>query len=73
MIVTLKCAPVSIFLARRFSKSLAFCAFASVNFEPCVQQHVIPVKWDWDHDGILDNFTWIFLYCFMIWLFLSRN
>ena len=26
---------VDIFLTRRLSKSLAFCEFASVNFEPC--------------------------------------
>ena len=27
---------VDIFLTRRLSKSLAFCVFASVNFEPCI-------------------------------------
>ena len=26
---------MDIFLTRRLSKSLAFCEFASVNFEPC--------------------------------------
>ena len=28
--------PVDIFLTRRLSKSLAFCEFASVNFEPWI-------------------------------------
>ena len=30
---------VDIFLTRRLSKSLAFCEFASVNFEPCNNVH----------------------------------
>ena len=34
MILTHKCLLVDIFLTRRLSKSLAFCKFASVNFEP---------------------------------------
>ena len=34
MIVTRKRLLVDIFLTRRLSKSLAFCEFASVNFEP---------------------------------------
>ena len=33
MILTRKCLLLDIFLARRLSKSLAFCEFASVNFE----------------------------------------
>ena len=35
MILTRKRLQVDIFLTRRLSKSLAFCEFASVNFEPC--------------------------------------
>ena len=34
MILTRKCLLVDIFLPRSLSKSLAFCEFASVNFEP---------------------------------------
>ena len=33
MILTCKCLLVNIFLTRRLSKVLAFCEFASVNFE----------------------------------------
>ena len=36
MILTRKCLLVEIFLIRSLSKSLAFCEFASVNFEPCL-------------------------------------
>ena len=35
MIPTRKRLLVDVFLTRRLSKSLAFCEFASVNFEPC--------------------------------------
>ena len=35
MILTRKRLLVDIFLTRRLLKSLAFCEFASVNFEPC--------------------------------------
>ena len=35
MIATCKRLPVDIFLTDSLSKSLAFCEFASVNFEPC--------------------------------------
>ena len=35
MIVTYKRLLVDIFLTHSLSKSLAFCKFASVNFEPC--------------------------------------
>ena len=35
MILTRKRLLMDIFLTRRLSKSLAFCEFASVNFEPC--------------------------------------
>ena len=40
MILTRKRLLVDIFLTRRLSKSLAFCEFASGNFEPCKQQKV---------------------------------
>ena len=39
MILTRKCLLVDIFLTRSLSKSLAFCEFASVNFEPCIVHH----------------------------------
>ena len=35
MILTRKRLLVDIFLTRRLLKSLAFCEFASANFEPC--------------------------------------
>ena len=35
MILTRKRLLMDIFLTRRLSKSLVFCEFASVNFEPC--------------------------------------
>ena len=38
MFLTRKHLQVDIFLTRRLSKALAFCEFASVNFEPCLQQ-----------------------------------
>ena len=36
MILTYRRLLVDIFLNRSLSKSLAFCEFASVNFEPCI-------------------------------------
>ena len=36
MILTRKRSLMDIFLSRRLSKSLVFCEFASVNFEPCL-------------------------------------
>ena len=36
MILTHKRLLVDVFLTRRLSKPLAFCEFASVNFEPCI-------------------------------------
>ena len=41
MILTRKRLLVDIFLTRRLSKSLAFCEFASVNFEPCINPRFI--------------------------------
>ena len=38
MILTRKRLLVDIFFTRRLSKSLAFCEFASVNFEPCFKK-----------------------------------
>ena len=44
MIQTRKCLLVDVFLSRRLSKSLAFCEFASVNFEPCFNDAKQPPK-----------------------------
>ena len=41
MIVTRKRLLVDIFLTRRLSKSLAFCEFASINFEPLRHENVV--------------------------------
>ena len=40
-ILTRKCLLVDIFLTRRLSKSLAFCEFASVNFEPWTHRSML--------------------------------
>ena len=43
MILTRKRLLMDIFLTRRLSKSLAFCEFASVNFEPCADHIAFPL------------------------------
>ena len=40
MILTRKRLLVDIFLTRSLSKSLAFCEFASVNFQPCQKSNL---------------------------------
>ena len=67
MIQTRKCLLVDVFLSRRLSKSLAFCEFASVNFEPCFNDAKQPPK---------VNFARIqfsSVYCFAIKIFKSRS
>ena len=41
MILTRELLLVDIFFTRRLSKSLAFCEFASVNFEPCSEHQIV--------------------------------
>ena len=53
MILTRKCLLVDIFLTRRLSKSLAFCEFASVNFEP------------W-HKNNTDSIFFYLVFCYQI-------
>ena len=67
MIQTRKCLLVDVFLSRRLSKSLAFCEFASVNFEPCFNDAKQPPK---------VNFARIqfsSVYCFAIKTYKSRS
>ena len=48
MIPTRKRLLVDVFLTRRLSKSLAFCEFASVNFEPWAG---LFIAYFWDHSS----------------------
>ena len=68
--------PVDIFLTRRLSKSLAFCEFASVNFEPwiicvfmivCFQsENVISKFLTHSVNGACDSHNLVMLFCHLV-------
>ena len=67
MILTRKRLLVDIFLTRRLLKSLAFCEFASVNFEPCYKNPCKALNFEnpfiglesvWKSQEVTSPFVW---------------
>ena len=74
MIPTRKRLLVDVFLTRRLSKSLAFCEFVSVNFEPWSSFKFAAAK-DWNHlpkelrePGSMSSFKMRFLSTYWNWI-----